>query len=199
MDLRKERTLKLLDQAFSDLMKEKVFEDLSISELCDRAMIRRATFYRHFPNKDAYLAFFVRTRRKDIHERIIGEGAPSSVQEYCRAMTRELVAFMVENRAMLVNLKMASTRDALFTAVAREVADNFCTLLVERGCFGELTEGERSVATHALASFYASGLFGTLAYVLDEGRPFDEDEADRLFGLVIGCLEFPCSEQAALR
>ena len=44
-DLRILRTYHSLNEAFTGLMEEKRFEDITVGELCERAMIRRTTFY----------------------------------------------------------------------------------------------------------------------------------------------------------
>ena len=59
-DLRIIRTYKSLTEAFLHLMSEKHFEDITINELCERAMIRRTTFYKHFADKYEFFSFFIR-------------------------------------------------------------------------------------------------------------------------------------------
>ena len=48
MDLRIRKTYLALHNAFTQLLEEKRFEDFTVNELCDLAMIRRTTFYKHF-------------------------------------------------------------------------------------------------------------------------------------------------------
>lgn len=50
-DLRVRRTRKLLMQALIDLTIEKGFSALTVQDIADRAMINRATFYRHYLDK----------------------------------------------------------------------------------------------------------------------------------------------------
>ncbi|NTU78627.1 MAG: TetR/AcrR family transcriptional regulator [Chloroflexales bacterium] len=50
-DLRVRRTRKLLMQALIDLTIEKGFVALTVQEIADRAMVNRATFYRHYLDK----------------------------------------------------------------------------------------------------------------------------------------------------
>lgn len=59
-DFRITRTRTSLCNAFSELIKEKRIEDITINELCDKAMIRRATFYNHFNDKLDFISFYVR-------------------------------------------------------------------------------------------------------------------------------------------
>ena len=51
-DLRVRRTKKLLTEALLGLMQERAFEKISVNDLCDRAMVHRATFYNHFDDKN---------------------------------------------------------------------------------------------------------------------------------------------------
>ena len=60
LDLRIQKTHKLLIYAFESLLHEKEFEDISVTELCDSAMIRRPTFYNHFLDKYDFLTFFIK-------------------------------------------------------------------------------------------------------------------------------------------
>lgn len=50
-DLRIRRTHKLLHEALIALMSEKDLEAITVSEIVDRAMVNRATFYRHYEDK----------------------------------------------------------------------------------------------------------------------------------------------------
>lgn len=62
LDLRVQKTYKSLIDAFEDLLHEKEFEKISVTELCDAAMIRRPTFYKHFLDKYEFLTFFIKHR-----------------------------------------------------------------------------------------------------------------------------------------
>lgn len=50
-DLRKIKTRMVLDGAFTSLIKEKSFDDISVKDITERAMINRGTFYMHFQDK----------------------------------------------------------------------------------------------------------------------------------------------------
>lgn len=68
MDLRVQKTYTALLTSLNTLLKEKSFEDISITEICDLAMIRRQTFYKHFIDKYDFLTYFVKTRINKIFE-----------------------------------------------------------------------------------------------------------------------------------
>lgn len=52
VDFRVKKTRKALLQALRALLSEKSFDDITVTELCERAEIRRVTFYSHFGGKE---------------------------------------------------------------------------------------------------------------------------------------------------
>ncbi len=56
-DLRIIRTRKLLSNTLLDMMEEESIEKISVIDLCNRAMVNRATFYAHFEDKYHLLTF----------------------------------------------------------------------------------------------------------------------------------------------
>ncbi|UQS86196.1 TetR/AcrR family transcriptional regulator (plasmid) [Nicoliella spurrieriana] len=56
-DARVVKTQKALTDAFLRLRTLKSFEKISVNDLCKESNIGRATFYRHFKNKDEFISF----------------------------------------------------------------------------------------------------------------------------------------------
>lgn len=54
-DLRVRRTRKLLWEALMAEMAERPFEQISVRDICERAMVHRTTFYKHYEDKYALL------------------------------------------------------------------------------------------------------------------------------------------------
>jgi AcrR family transcriptional regulator len=55
MDLRVRRTRKLLWEALLAEMSARAFEDITVTDICDHAMVHRTTFYKHYEDKYALL------------------------------------------------------------------------------------------------------------------------------------------------
>lgn len=55
LDRRIQKTLQHLQDALSELIGEKDYDDITIQEILDRANVGRSTFYAHFENKDQLL------------------------------------------------------------------------------------------------------------------------------------------------
>lgn len=67
-DPRIRRTQSLLQSAFSKLLEEKQFRDISITDICNQADIARVTFYQHYENKEALLVASVTNFFASIHQ-----------------------------------------------------------------------------------------------------------------------------------
>ena len=55
-DLRVQKTITAIKEAFEALICEKDFADITVTELCDRARINKKTFYHYYPTLDDLLA-----------------------------------------------------------------------------------------------------------------------------------------------
>ena len=55
IDLRVKRTNKMIMEAFIHLVEAKGYDNITIQEIADEAMINRATFYSHFKDKQSML------------------------------------------------------------------------------------------------------------------------------------------------
>src|SRR2546426_11063332 len=54
-DLRVRRTHKLLWDALMVELSERAFEEITVKDICERAMVHRTTFYKHYEDKYALL------------------------------------------------------------------------------------------------------------------------------------------------
>jgi AcrR family transcriptional regulator len=72
LDPRVRRTRQLLEQAFTQLIDEKGFQDTSVHDITDRAGVNRATFYAHFQDKYALLDYAIRESfHRDIEDHLL--------------------------------------------------------------------------------------------------------------------------------
>jgi AcrR family transcriptional regulator len=63
------RTRRMLMDAMAMLLNRKDFDDISIQEIADEATLNRATFYLHYPDKNALLQAMTEARFRDLIER----------------------------------------------------------------------------------------------------------------------------------
>lgn len=164
MDLRIEKTYRALSASFTELMEEKRYDDITVAELCDRAMIRRTTFYKHFADKDEFFAFYIATLHDEFSARI--EGAPGSetLSECSAHMFRELTSFLTKHEAFVDNVLKSSSApillDELSNLIARQVLLKAC----------ELGGAPGSLEAENAAVLYAGGMVAMLKRWWVSGR-----------------------------
>jgi AcrR family transcriptional regulator len=66
MDPRVLRSRQMLMEALLKLLDRKEFDDISIQEITDEATLNRATFYLHYPDKNALLQAMTAARFRDL-------------------------------------------------------------------------------------------------------------------------------------
>ncbi len=160
MDLRKERTLKLLTQAMLDLLHEKPFNNITISEICDKAMVRRPTFYRHFQNKEDLLLYLIRNKRLDVQERMLGQNFRAiTTSEYALIMTREFLRLAQAHKHIYQAQALNENFANIMAVAADEIGHEFACSLAERAGLDKPTYDQQF-----LGALYANGLFGALRF-----------------------------------
>ena len=102
MDIRMTRTRAMLRDALEKLLDEKSFEDISVSEICELSTVRRATFYRHFKDKNDFYEWFLQTMTDQFLAEAGEADEVGSLEEYTRYMHRKLIEFSLENHGLFI-------------------------------------------------------------------------------------------------
>lgn len=171
VDLRIEKTYRALYSAFTALLEEKRFEDFTLNELCQRAMIRRTTFYKHFADKYEYFLFYVKETCRDIRGQLPPDAAGGSAREYLVFMCRQLIRFLDRHEKMVQNVMSSSMFPMLLDGLAEQITGDICQVLRDTGAAAQLTNAQ----AEDLAAFYSGGIVNVLRLSLRHGRKLNED------------------------
>lgn len=182
MDLRIERTYLLLHNAFTDLLEEKRFEEVTVNELCERAMIRRTTFYKHFADKYEYFAFYMKELCASFQDQLPPDVAGDELNPYFLSMCRELLRFIGRHEKLIRNVADSTVFPVVLDILSEQIADD--VLRVQRRM--KKTETVDKLHMEGLAAFYSGGLLNVLRLWLKRGTPIDEE---RLIQVISGFLE----------
>lgn len=171
IDLRIEKTYLALYNAFTSLLEEKRFEDFTLNELCDRAMIRRTTFYKHFADKYEYFLFYVKETCSGIREQFPPDHVNNDAREHLVFMCRQLVRFLDRHKKMVENIMSSSMFPMLLDGLSEQITDDIYQVLRSSETAAHLTNAQ----AEDLAAFYSGGLVNVLRLSLRRGRQLDED------------------------
>ncbi|MGN1023952.1 MAG: TetR family transcriptional regulator [Lachnospiraceae bacterium] len=126
-DPRIQRTKQLLFDAFEELLAVQDFGSISVNALCNHAMVRRATFYRHFQDRydffSAY-AFHLRDQFLCLHQKEdAGEAAASMDVSYFGLLTERLLDFLETKQALVSHIVGSSA----FPTLTKILGDMICS------------------------------------------------------------------------
>lgn len=83
-DLRVQKTIEAIQENFKDLICEKEYDDITVTELCQRARINKKTFYRYYETLDALLLEFQQTMSSSFIEKIKTYKIPEDLDKITR-------------------------------------------------------------------------------------------------------------------
>lgn len=169
VDLRIEKTYLALYNAFTALLEEKRFEEFTLNELCERAMIRRTTFYKHFADKYEYFLFYVKETCRSIRGQFPPDVENGSARDYLVYMCRELVRFLDGHEKMVKNVMSSSMFPMLLDGLAEQITGDIDRVL--RG----FSTCQISAQTEDLAAFCSGGIVNLLRLSLRRGKKLDEE------------------------
>ena len=125
------RTRAAIEDAFVQLVLERGYEKVAVEDITDRADLARATFYAHYPNKEAVLFSVFHRFVEEMMQRIAYQGGPWT------AVRRDPIAAAYKQAAEMPDLYRAClsdarTRQAHLSTLSRYVEQNFRDRLTAR-------------------------------------------------------------------
>jgi len=171
-DLRVVRTYKFLTEAFLQLMSEKRFENITINELCDRAMIRRTTFYKHFADKYEFLRFFIRQLQADFDAANAFSAEYTEPKVFYISIIRHLLYFLKEHEKFV---QMALSSDLLPTILdilSEQITSDIAVKLKAGTKKGIAVPASPEI----VAAFFAGAIVHTLKWWLPQKKEASEEK-----------------------
>lgn len=182
LDLRVIKTRAALTDALYKLMCEKSLNEITVTELCDRAMIRKATFYKHFGDKTELLVYMIQELMRLSEENNEIGYDPADPASYYAGTFRYLVEFIDSNDRFVRNV-LRSDSGAYVCGILEEQ--------IHRQVDERLRQEEREDVreSHAmLSAIYAGAIVSCGSWwAKQEGRP-EKETVIRQFTEFIGRL-----------
>ena len=158
LDLRVRKTRAALTGALYDLMCEKSLDQITVTELCDRAQVRKATFYKHFGDKSELLTYMIR----EMQDRALEENAvgldPADPYSYYTGVFRYLLDFIVGNERFVTNVLRSRSNAAVRSILEGQIRRDIDARLVaeERE---DLREGHGMLSAVYAGAIVSAGIW----------------------------------------
>lgn len=154
MDLRVVKTKKNLYESLLFLMGERSFEEIKVSEICEKAIINRSTFYAHFEDKYALLSSLILDLKTDLIEALEQNEEITNSKEYYLKCLYLLFGHIESNKdvycALIVNNRNSIAMDMIYDTLLEDITKRMNTVLNEK---------ERKIPADFVTHFYLGAIF----------------------------------------
>ncbi|WP_234121614.1 TetR/AcrR family transcriptional regulator [Clostridium hydrogenum] len=171
-DLRVIRTYKSLTEAFLQLMSKKHFEDITVNELCEMAMIRRTTFYKHFADKYEFFGFFVRRLQSDFDAINPASKDYSDPYSFYISITRDVLNFFKYHEQFVSMVLGSNLLPTLLNILSEQIISDITgkiKIAIKKGV-------SVSASPEIVASFFTGAIINTIGYWLMQKKKISEEE-----------------------
>ena len=174
IDRRIQRTYQQLTDALLHLLSKKDWNQITVKELCDEAVIRRTTFYQHFRDIRDFLRWRKDERLKEFSAYIGVDHPPQDPGEHFVLLSTRVIDYLNQHpefEKVVMELGTRGLRE--LETFLRLCADEVVARLNERD--GQKQEN----GTHAipiLTEFYVGGLQAALRWWYANGKPCTQEE-----------------------
>lgn len=127
-DLRVVKTQNILYTTLLDLMKEKTFEEIKVSDICNKALINRSTFYSHYNDKYELLADLIKELKNALTDELKKNKNISNTKEYYLEMIKLFLDHIEEKRenylAIMINNRNSITMDIIYDVLDHDITSH---------------------------------------------------------------------------
>jgi AcrR family transcriptional regulator len=166
-ELRVRRTRKLLWEALLAEMSERAFEDITVTDICDRAMVHRTTFYKH--NEDKYA--LLEQGKRQMYDELVDEAQQAPPSAFSLEDPPPYFIHLFEHvaeRQQFYRLMLCGEGVARFQRLVK----NYVAEVVETRAAGVISAHQPTWAPLAMhVQFFSGAVLSLLAWWLENDMP----------------------------
>ncbi|MCQ2409777.1 MAG: TetR/AcrR family transcriptional regulator [Clostridia bacterium] len=170
-DLRIVRTRKLLSNTLLDMMETESIEKISVIDLCNEAMVNRATFYAHFEDKYHLLDFALEELKDTIYEKFTKEVNKDTPGSMVTSLVNLAVDFLFDQQNHIMNIILNNRNGRIVETVSASLASSLKYQLAK---FKE--EYTISVPLSILSNFIAGGMISVALIQIDNPNKYTKED-----------------------
>ena len=170
LDLRQRKTRKLLVEALAQLLEEKSFQELSVTDICRRAMVHRTTFYAHFNDKRELLSYLLSQLERECVETCLPKEERTSPKEYFLTAVKNALGFFQDRRSLYLAC-LNSGMEAEVHVLSDRAAQELCRRLSQPAFRDAAPEVDPQIA----ARFYIGAVLALIRWWLTNDDPVPQE------------------------
>ena len=137
-DIRVRRTYNQLTEALIKLLAQKSFDDLTVLEICNRANVHRATFYKHFVDKHDFLNCCFKMKLAELElEKTDKDFSIEQMNENCMKMIKKVISFIEDNKDFVFCVSFEHYSSSFSNSLSDAIADFIIEQIRSKASFSE--------------------------------------------------------------
>lgn len=170
LDPRQRKTRALLVKALAELMEERPFSELSVVDICSRAMVHRTTFYAHFNDKRELLSYLLSQLERECVETCLPKEEMTSPKEYFLTAVKNALGFFQDRRSLYL-ARLNSGMEAEVHVLSDRAAQELCRRLSQPAFRDAAPEVDPQIA----ARFYIGAVLALIRWWLTNDDPVPQE------------------------
>ena len=170
-DLRVRKTKNNLYKGLLNLMENKTFEEIKVTDICNASLINRSTFYDHFSDKYELLASFIEDLKQELLEHLNKTKKVDNIKEYYLELIRSLLEYIEKNINIYSSIAIIKKNnnsiaydmmfDASLEAVTKRLKEQY--------------ENKSEIPIEVISLFYVSGVIKVCTEAMKDAKNFSPD------------------------
>ncbi|MEI0508790.1 TetR/AcrR family transcriptional regulator [Brachyspira intermedia] len=166
-DLRILKTEKLLKESLLELLKTNSLKDISVTEICEHAMINRVTFYDHFNNKEELLNAIIEDIKQDIIKELKKDNSIYDFKKNYRKILEKVINYFDDNKQYFDVSLIDHNNTILFVSSLHKIFIDY---------LGETMKEDNIENTKIISQFFSGALVSVIfCWVKDNNKINKED------------------------
>ena len=182
VDFRVKKTRRALLQALRSLLMEKSFDAITVTELCERAEIRRVTFYTHFDSKEDLFIYLIREMQERFCKESEGAAEAQTPSSYCADVLRHILDFMEEHEKIAETVMDSSAQSLVLDALSKQIGADL------RSCAVPAEQQDTAIpaATEMQAVLCSGALLSCARWWVTQGKQVSKEDMTVQFTALMG-------------
>lgn len=170
-DLRIVRTRKLLSNTLLDMMEETSIEKISVIDLCNCAMVNRATFYAHFEDKYHLLNFALEELKDELYDKFTKDSKFTTPSQTIKSSLIMAIDFFYDKHNHIANIIRNNRNGKVIGTIQDSIAHSIKYQLSKYKDAYEV-----KIPLNVLANFLSGGMVNTMLWCIENPDKFTQED-----------------------
>ena len=184
-DLRVKRTKIYLASTLLKMMQKESIKKISVADICEKAMVHRTTFYKHFEDKYHLFAYGFELIKRSLFKEVEKHISSQKLSLLVKEINDLSISYLCENQKMINDILVHNDDEAFYTIIRKGFEDALRDFMLE---IKNKQEIEYDIPVEIGTTFIVGG-FSNMAlwymknltvYTVDEMKAFVDVILDKL-------------------